>query len=147
MDFWDEIFEEEQKQEEQTTLPEIKEVKQDKPEETTKKSSTNKKTPAKKNENKTVKETKKSNTVKETKVLTLEEQLAQNTNPNIKRIAEHLQARGDMQEKMQNPTKSLQKMWEHIMSCAKRQATNGCAMIEDAEVHGWAVHYYDEDNI
>ena len=35
----------------------------------------------------------------------------------------------------------------YITSQAKKQATNGSAAISDDEVFGWAVHYYDEDNI
>lgn len=33
----------------------------------------------------------------------------------------------------------------YIKSQARKQAVNGCAMIEDKVVYGWAVHYYDED--
>lgn len=32
----------------------------------------------------------------------------------------------------------------YIKSQAKKKAQGGCAVIEDAEVFGWAVHYFDE---
>lgn len=33
----------------------------------------------------------------------------------------------------------------YIMSEAKKKAQNGCAVIADAEVFGWAFHYIQED--
>ena len=33
----------------------------------------------------------------------------------------------------------------YIKSQAKKKAQGGCAVIEDAEVFGWAVHYFDEE--
>lgn len=43
--------------------------------------------------------------------------------------------------------KNIQDCYSYITSQAKKQAINGCAMIEDDVVYGWAVHYYDEDDI
>lgn len=43
--------------------------------------------------------------------------------------------------------KSFDECLKYIKSEAKKQASNGCVMISDEEVYGWAVHYYDEDNI
>ena len=43
--------------------------------------------------------------------------------------------------------KTLDKCLQYITSEAKKQAKNGCAAIEDAVVYGWAVHYYQEDNV
>jgi hypothetical protein len=40
--------------------------------------------------------------------------------------------------------KSLEECCNYIMNCAK---DNGCAGYSDEEVFGWAVHYYDEDDI
>jgi len=36
---------------------------------------------------------------------------------------------------------------KYITREAKKQAVNGTAMIEDKEVFGWAVHFYDEGGI
>ena len=33
---------------------------------------------------------------------------------------------------------------KYIMAEAKKKAQNGCAVIADEEVYGWAVHYFDE---
>ena len=33
---------------------------------------------------------------------------------------------------------------EYIKSQAKKKAQNGCAVIEVAQVFGWAIHYFDE---
>lgn len=34
---------------------------------------------------------------------------------------------------------------DYIKTEARKQAQNNCAVIEDKEVFGWAVHYFDED--
>ena len=33
---------------------------------------------------------------------------------------------------------------KYIKAEAKKKAKNGCAVIADAEVFGWAIHYFDE---
>lgn len=33
----------------------------------------------------------------------------------------------------------------YITSEAKKQARGGCAVVEDAEVFGWAIHFFDEN--
>ena len=43
--------------------------------------------------------------------------------------------------------KNIKDCCSYITSQAKKQAINGCAMIEDDVVYGWAVHYYNEDDI
>lgn len=48
---------------------------------------------------------------------------------------------------LQKQNKSIKKCWEYIVSQARKAATGNCAMIADEVVFGWAVHYYDEDNI
>ncbi|WP_268846435.1 PcfK-like family protein [Flavobacterium aestivum] len=40
--------------------------------------------------------------------------------------------------------KSLDECCSYIMECAKK---GGCAGYSDNEVFGWAVHYYDEDDV
>ena len=44
-------------------------------------------------------------------------------------------------------SKSLDKCIQYITSQARKQAKGNCAAVEDAVVYGWAVHYYQEDNI
>ena len=43
--------------------------------------------------------------------------------------------------------KNIKDCCTYITGRAKKEASNGCAMIEDDVVFGWAVHYYDEDDI
>lgn len=43
--------------------------------------------------------------------------------------------------------KTLKGCIENIKAQAKKQAVNGCAMIDDEVVFGWAVHYFEEDSI
>ena len=62
------------------------------------------------------------------------------------KVIEYLVSREDMNEKYLNEEKSLKQMVEYIKSEAKKQAVNGMAMIEDEEVYGWAIHYFDEAN-
>ena len=50
-------------------------------------------------------------------------------------------------EKINNGKKTLQGCWNFIVSEAKKKAVSGCACIEDKEVFGWAVHYFEEDSI
>ena len=50
-------------------------------------------------------------------------------------------------ERYKDGKKSLDKCIQYITSQAKKQAKGGCAAIEDAVVYGWAVHYYQEENI
>jgi hypothetical protein len=65
---------------------------------------------------------------------------------NIKKVAEYLINREDMNDKFLNEEKNLSDMWEFIKGEAKKKAQNGCAVIEDEEVYGLAVHYFDETN-
>lgn len=50
-------------------------------------------------------------------------------------------------ERYKNEKKSLDQCCKYIMAQAKKQAKGGCAAIEDAVVYGWAVHYYQEDDV
>lgn len=43
--------------------------------------------------------------------------------------------------------KNIKDCCTYITNQAKKQASNGCAAISDDVVFGWAVHYYDEDDI
>jgi hypothetical protein len=46
--------------------------------------------------------------------------------------------------KYKDESKSVAKCCAYIKEQARQKAQNGCAIIEDAQVFGWAVHYYDE---
>lgn len=77
--------------------------------------------------------------------MSFEEQLKEIKNPSIIKIAEYLKSRNDVNLDKQN--KNLDEMWKYIQEEARKQATNNCACIEDEVVFGWAVHYYDEDEL
>lgn len=103
------------------------------------------------------KETKKTATKKTDKTTpskkvhkSLEEQIAtvpDNLKTKIDVIYRYLMTVPGMDAKMRNPNKNITDMFKYIENQARKQAVNGCAMIEDQEVFGWAVHYYDEENI
>ncbi|MGN0744353.1 MAG: Cas9 inhibitor AcrIIA9 family protein [Christensenellales bacterium] len=50
-------------------------------------------------------------------------------------------------EKINNGTKTLEQCFAYIRKQAQKEAKNGCAMIEDKVVYGWAVHFFEEDEI
>lgn len=68
------------------------------------------------------------------------------TDKPLLKIVEYLLTRSDMNEKYLSEEKSLSQMVQFIKSEAQKQAVNGLAMIEDDEVFGWAIHYFDETN-
>ena len=51
-----------------------------------------------------------------------------------------------MDEKYLNEEKNLTDMWSFITDEARKKAQNGCAVLEDKEVYGLAIHYFDETN-
>lgn len=65
---------------------------------------------------------------------------------NIKKVAEYLINREDMNDKFLNEEKNLNDMWEFIRDQAREKAVNGCAVLEDQDVYNLAVHYFDETN-
>lgn len=50
-------------------------------------------------------------------------------------------------EKINTGTKTLKGCQEYIFAEAKKKADNSVACIEDSEVFGWAIHYFEEDAI
>lgn len=79
--------------------------------------------------------------------MTIAEQLNENKNPAIAKIAEYLLTRTDMKEKLDNEKKSLSEMFDYIVSEANKHRDGNCACIDDETVYGWAIHYYDEENV
>ena len=45
------------------------------------------------------------------------------------------------------PTKNIDDCCKYIIEEARKRKDGSCAVIKDEEVFGWAVHYYDEDDI
>lgn len=52
-----------------------------------------------------------------------------------------------LKEKISKGTKTLAQCWAYITGEAKKQAQNGCAVIDDQTVFGWAIHFFEEDSI
>lgn len=50
-------------------------------------------------------------------------------------------------EKINGGNKTMAGCWTYIVSRARSLAKNSCACVEDAEVYGWAVHYFEEDDL
>ncbi len=72
--------------------------------------------------------------------------LKEEKDANIKKVAEYLINREDMNEKYLNEEKNLTDMWNFIKDKAREKAVNGCAALEDEEVYNLAIHYFDETN-
>lgn len=49
--------------------------------------------------------------------------------------------------KINTGKKTLSQCWSYIVSEARKLAKNNCAYVDDATVFGWAVHFFEEDNI
>lgn len=58
-----------------------------------------------------------------------------------------LNASDALAAKINSGQKTLQSCFDYIRGEAKKQAQGGCAMISDAVVFGWAIHYFEEDEI
>ena len=65
------------------------------------------------------------------------------------RILEYLEENASdvLVEKINAGKKTMDGCFKFIVECAKKQAKNGCACIEDSVVYGWATHYFEEDAI
>lgn len=50
-------------------------------------------------------------------------------------------------EKIKASKKTIGQCMSFIISQAKKKAINNCAMVEDKEVFGWAMHFFEEDSI
>lgn len=47
-----------------------------------------------------------------------------------------------LDEQLKKNTRTLNQCWEYIKNMAKSKAQNGCAMIEDSVVYGWAEDFF-----
>lgn len=70
-------------------------------------------------------------------------------NGNEKIILQYLENNASevLAEKINSGKKTLADCWKFITECARKQAKNGCACIQDDVVFGWAVHFFEEDSI
>lgn len=72
-----------------------------------------------------------------------------NLNDSIKQYLDKRAAEDELfAETYKKANKSIKECCEYIYSQARKLAAGGKAVgIDDATVYGWAVHYYDEDDI
>lgn len=69
---------------------------------------------------------------------------------NMGRVADYIGniiEKGDiaLEEKIIACNKSVEDCWKYITAKAREEAINGCRVIDDETVFGWAVHFYDEN--
>lgn len=50
-------------------------------------------------------------------------------------------------DKVLNEKKSLKECWEYIRILARKEAIDGVATIDNQTVYGWAIHYFDEEEL
>lgn len=70
-------------------------------------------------------------------------------NKNEKRVLAYLEANASemLAEKINSGDKTLRGCFKYMSEQAKEFAINNCACIDDETVFGWAVHYFEEDEI
>ena len=68
-------------------------------------------------------------------------------NPPQELILQYLEqnASESLAERINQGKHSLQDCFDYIRNEARKQAVNGVAAIEDRQVYGWAVHYFEEN--
>lgn len=66
-----------------------------------------------------------------------------------KRVLEYLEGLDapELITKINSSSKDIPDALSYCKAKAKQRAQNGCACIEDTEVFGWVVHYFEEDSI
>ena len=77
-------------------------------------------------------------------------QLFEPKNPYEKAVAKYLEANASDQllEKIREAKTAgynIRTCFAYIRSQAQKMAKDGCAMVEDATVYGWAVHYFEDE--
>lgn len=62
-------------------------------------------------------------------------------------LISHCKKEPAFMDKIMNEKKSLNECFEYIKSEARKQAIGNAAVIDRDTVFGWAVHYFDEENL
>ena len=68
-------------------------------------------------------------------------------NPAQELILQYLEqnASESLAERINQGNHTLQECFDYIRNEAKKRAVNGVAAIEDRQVYGWAIHYFEEN--
>ena len=79
--------------------------------------------------------------------LNLQSKNKDNTNEKI--VLDYLEknASDDLAKRINAGEKTLAQCWNYIISEARKAAVGNCACIDDATVFGWAIHFFEEDEI
>jgi len=66
-----------------------------------------------------------------------------------KMILKHIEenASDTLVEKINSGIKTMDQCMSFIKTEARKKAVSGVAMVEDMEVYGWAMHFFEEDSI
>lgn len=72
---------------------------------------------------------------------------AEGQNQNIVLAYLEENASDSLAERINGGKKTMRDCWNYITQQARKRATNNCACIEDREVFGWAIHFFEEDDI
>lgn len=70
-------------------------------------------------------------------------------NANEQRVLDYLEANASdvLAEKINDGNKTLKGFFAYARGEAQKLAVNGCACVEDRTVFGWAIHYFEEEDI
>lgn len=70
-------------------------------------------------------------------------------NANEQRVLDYLEANASdvLAEKINGGNKTLNGFFAYARGEAQKLAVNGCACVEDQTVFGWAIHYFEEEDI
>lgn len=70
-------------------------------------------------------------------------------NANEQRVLDYLEANASdvLAEKINTGKKTLNGFFAYARGEAQKLAVNGCACVEDQTVFGWAIHYFEEEEI
>lgn len=70
-------------------------------------------------------------------------------NANEQRVLDYLEANASevLAEKINGGNKTLKGFFVYARGEAQKLAVNGCACVEDRTVFGWAIHYFEEEEI
>ena len=68
---------------------------------------------------------------------------------NQQRVLDYLEANVSdvLGEKINAGEKTMNECWKYITQNARAHAKTGCACIDDMTVYGWAIHFFEEDDI
>lgn len=71
------------------------------------------------------------------------------TNRNEQLVLDYINqnASATLRDKIAAGTKTLGECWGYIVSEAKKLKKGNCAVVDDKTVFGWAIHFFEEDDI